>query len=239
MFNGKKVIGLIPARGGSKRLPRKNILPLCDKPMIAWTIEAALKSKYIDDTIVSTDDPAIDLVSYEHNADRVISRPPKFASDTATSRDVLLHALNYLHSDGLDYGYVALLQPTSPLRQASHIDEGFELMLAKKARAVIGVCLTEHPSEWMGKLPSSWSMNRFLKSVNHSLSKDNLEETYLINGALYLLKIPNVFSNLKILPESRVYAYVMDRDRSVDVDSRIDLIVAATLMKEYLRNHGG
>ena len=238
MFNGEKVIGLIPARGGSKRLPRKNILPLCGKPMIAWTIEAALKSKYIDDTVVSTDDSTIDLISYEHNANRVISRPPKFASDSATSQDVLLHALKYLHSDGVDYGYVALLQPTSPLRLASHIDEGFELMLAKKARAVIGVCLTEHPSEWMGKLPSSWSMNRFLESVNCSLNKENLEETYLINGALYLLKIPNVVSNLKIFPESRAYAYVMDRDRSVDVDSRIDLIVARTLMKEYLRNHG-
>ena len=129
MINNKRVVAIIPARGGSKRLPRKNVLPLAGKPLIVWSIEAALASVYIDKTIVSTDDAEIAEISRIAGASVPFMRPPELASDTATSADVVMHALDYLDSQNDHYYYSVLLQPTSPLRTNTDIDAALELCI--------------------------------------------------------------------------------------------------------------
>jgi len=135
-----KYLAIIPARGGSKRLPNKNILNLSGKPLIAWSIEAALKSEYIDDIVVTSDSDKI--LEIARNYDVItIKRPYYLASDTANSIDVIKHVIENV--DG-KYDYLVLLQPTSPLRNEKHIDEAIELLDIKKADAIISVCEMEH-----------------------------------------------------------------------------------------------
>ena len=142
------ILAIIPARGGSVRLPRKNILPFAGKPLIAWSIEVALSSKFISKVVVSTDDCEIADISRNYGADVPFLRPAELASNTATTIDVIIHAVNYFQSRGENYDYVALLQPTSPLRKKSHIDEAIGLLKEKHADGVISVCKLKHPIEY-------------------------------------------------------------------------------------------
>ncbi|CEO88250.1 acylneuraminate cytidylyltransferase family protein [Syntrophaceticus schinkii] len=124
MYKGKKILGLIPARGGSKGLPGKNIKPLCGKPLIAWAIEQGLASKYLDKVIVSTDDEEIAKVSRSFGAEVPFMRPGELATDAAKTIDVVVHALEFLKQrGGLEFDYLALLEPTSPLRKNGDIDK--------------------------------------------------------------------------------------------------------------------
>ena len=239
MLNGKRVLGLIPARGGSKRLPKKNVLNLDGKPLIAWTIEAGQKSAVIDDVVVSTDDKEIHLVSERFGADRIIERPVKLATDDATSTDVLLHAIDNLSRQGEFYRYVAYLQPTSPLRTFLHIDDAFKFMEDKSAIAVIGVCKTESPIQWMGILPDTLEMNQFLINVNTQPSLHNQSTSYRINGAIYLLEVESVVRHGTLFPESGAYAYVMDREVSVDIDTKFEFDVVECLIKKRRRKVSG
>jgi CMP-N-acetylneuraminic acid synthetase len=232
MFKGKRVLGLIPARGGSKRLPGKNILPFNGKPLIAWTISAGNKSIYIDYLAVSTEDQEIQEIALDFGVDCVISRPAELASDQATSADVTFNALQYLEEKGGTFDYLVLLQPTSPLRRAQHIDEAFHVMSEKKAQAVVSVCRTEHPLEWMNKLPSSLSMDEFL--ISGYLDRNNCTEydfSYQINGAVYLITVTTFKESKTFFPEIGSYAYVMDRRDSVDIDTELDFFLAECLHK--------
>ena len=131
-----KIVSIIPARGGSKGLPRKNIVDLSGLPLISWTINASLKSKYIDRTIVSSDDAEILEIAQNHGAE-IIHRPSNLASDSSTSEVVLEHALNVLDDQGTGkIDYIVLLQPTSPLRSCNDIDAAFEKLLKKKGKCV-------------------------------------------------------------------------------------------------------
>ena len=131
----KTFLAIIPARGGSKRLPRKNILDLCGKPLISWSIEAALKSKYISKVVVSSDDEEILNISSNFGAD-IIKRPYELANDTATTFDTVKHTIDNFEN----YDYIVLLQPTSPLRNEKHIDEAIELLEEKQADEVYAPC---------------------------------------------------------------------------------------------------
>jgi len=126
MIDSQKILALIPARGGSKGLPRKNILPLSGKPLIAWTVEAAKNSKYIDNCIVSTDDIEIAECAEKYGAEIPFLRPPNLATDFTSSNDVILHAIENIHDN---YDLLVLLQPTSPLRTEYDIDNGIEKFL--------------------------------------------------------------------------------------------------------------
>ena len=133
MIKEGKLLALITARGGSKRLPKKNILKLANKPLIAWTIEASLKSPYIDEVIVSTDDVEIAEISRSYGADVPFIRPPELATDNASSIDVLKHAVLTLNNLDRHFDYLILLQPTSPLRKATHINEAIKMYVDKKS----------------------------------------------------------------------------------------------------------
>lgn len=148
MYKNKTFLAIIPARGGSKRLPRKNVLDLCGKPLITWSIEAGLNSKYIDKVVVSSDDDEILEISRKFGAE-TIKRPDELASDTATTFDAIKHTIDNLEK----YDYIVLLQPTSPLRDQKHIDEAIELLVEKNADAVVSVCEMDHSPLWSNTLP--------------------------------------------------------------------------------------
>lgn len=225
MLSRKTFLAIIPARGGSKRLPRKNILDLCGKPLIAWSIEAALKSKYIDKVIVSSDDDEILEISKKYGAD-IIRRPLELATDAATTFDVIKHVVNNLDK----YDYVILLQPTSPLRNQIHIDESIKLLELKKADAVISVCEMDHSPLWSNTLDTTLSMNGFLKDEILNKRSQELEKYYRLNGAVYICKTHKLVEEESFFLKENIYAYKMHKENSIDIDEEIDFIIAKELI---------
>ena len=181
MYKNKTFLGIVPARGGSKRLPRKNMLNLCGKPLIAWSIEAGLNSKYIDKVVVSSDDDEILNISSNFGAE-TIKRPVELASDTATTFDAIKHTIENVEK----YDYIVLLQPTSPLRNAKHIDEAIELLEIKNADAVVSVCEMDHSPLWSNTLPNDGNMRGFLREETLNKRSQDLEKYYRLNGAIYM-----------------------------------------------------
>lgn len=215
-------LAVIPARGGSKRLAKKNILKLDGKPLIAHTIEAGLKSQYIDKLIVSSDNDEILSIAKEYDIES-LKRPDELASDTATTVDVLLHAIE---STPQKYTYLVLLQATSPLRNSQHIDEAIEFLEKKSADAVISVVELEHSPLWANRLPQDLSMDNFIsKNIQNKCSQD-LEPYYRLNGAIYIVNIEKFLEEKSFFLQENSYAYVMDKMSSIDIDEAIDFMLA-------------
>lgn len=227
MIDGKKVIALIPARAGSKRLPGKNILSLAGKPLLAWTIEAAKKSKYIDDVIVSTDDQATLLVAQEFGACCPELRPKHLSTDEATTQSVLFHVINRFGSDSQ---VVILLQPTSPLRNEKHIDEALELFNEKEAYSIVSLTPCEHPPEWSNVLPENKSLKGFLKNNGGKRSQE-IETSYRLNGAIYIYDIERLLSTNSMEFEKDTYAYIMPNEVSLDIDYKLDFDICEYLIR--------
>lgn len=227
MINNKTFLAIIPARGGSKRLPRKNILPLAGKPLINWSIEAGLASKYIDKVLVSSDDDEILAVAEQARA-HTIKRPPELAQDASTSFDAIRHAIENVDV----YDYIVLLQPTSPLRTGQHIDEAIEILVRKSADAVISVTPMEHSPYWCNILPADDGMADFLRPEVVNLRSQDLDTHYRLNGAIYICKTDKLLKAGSFFLKERVYAYKMDNDRSVDIDSHVDFKLAEFLLSE-------
>jgi len=225
MLEGKTFLAIIPARGGSKRLPRKNILDLAGKPLIAWSIESALESRYIDKVIVSSDDDEILQISKSFGAD-IINRPQELATDISTSFDAIKHTIDETHP----YDYIVLLQPTSPLRSTSHIDEAIETLVDKDADAVISVCEMDHSPLWSNTLPENESMNHFISEEVKNRRSQDLEDYYRLNGAIYICKTDLLLKEETFFIKENIYAYKMDRNSSVDIDEKIDFKLAEFFM---------
>ena len=221
MYTNKTFLAIIPARGGSKRLPRKNVLDLCGKPLIAYTIEAALKSKYIDKVIVSSDDEEILNISKKNEAD-IIKRPIDLANDTATTFDTIKHTIDNFEK----YDYIVLLQPTSPLRNEKHIDEAIQLLEEKNADSIISVCEMDHSPLWSNTLPKDGNMSNFLKDEILNKRSQDLEKYYRLNGAIYICKTDLLLKEKSFFLKENIFAYIMDRRSSVDIDEKIDFLIA-------------
>lgn len=214
-------IAIIPARGGSKRLPGKNIKLLGDKPLIAWTIEAAIKSNVFDHVFVSTDSEEIASVSKDYGAKVPFLRPAELASDTATTNDVVTHLVEWFEKEhNRAVTTVAILQPTSPLRNAQHIQEAFEVMKDKHAKAVVSVCELEHPIQFCNQLGVDGSMDGFIKKENNKRTQD-LEPYYRLNGAIYIFDREYV-GRISELYSKGTYSYLMSSRSSVDIDTEVD-----------------
>lgn len=226
----KKYIAIIPARAGSKRLPGKNKKLLSGKPLIAWTIEAALQSTFIDEVIISTDDADIITITKGLGAKAPFVRPKELTSDTASSFDVLVHALNYVKNEGIEYQNVVFLQPTSPLRTAKHIDEACRLFEELEAKSVVSMTPAEHPIEWFGEIGSDLSLDAFFSSISLKRSQDYTTK-FRINGAIYICQIRALLENKSFFFKSGSVAYIMDRLTSVDIDDEMDFKIA-----EYIQN---
>lgn len=228
MYRDKTFLAIIPARGGSKRLPRKNILELNAKPLIAWTIEAGLKSKYTDKVIVTSDDDEILSISQQYGA-IAIKRPDILASDISTTFDAIKHVIDNLEK----YDYIVLLQPTSPLRNEKHIDKAIELLEAKKADAVVSVCEMEHSPLWSNTLDDSLSMKGFLKDEVLNKRSQDLDKYYRLNGAIYICQTEKLIEEKSFMLKNNIYAYKMSRKSSIDIDEEIDFEMAKVL-KEFI-----
>jgi CMP-N,N'-diacetyllegionaminic acid synthase len=217
----KRVLSIIPARGGSKGLPRKNILDLAGKPLIAWTIEASLNSKYITKTMVSSDDKEILDISIKYGSE-IIKRPDNLATDTATSESVVKHAIDYLESIGEVFDFVVLLQPTSPLRNFKDIDSAFETMFNSDATAIISVCKFDN------KVLKTFIKNEngFLQGISNNkypfMRRQDLPLVYMSNGAIYITNTKSFRDGGSFLT-SKTVNYLMDIRKSVDVDTLKDL----------------
>ncbi len=228
-----KILAIIPARGGSKRLPGKNMLELGGKPLIAWTIEEASKSKYISDIIVSTDDEDIARVSEKYGASIPFLRPKELSSDTATTIDAVKHAINYLKENReKEYKYVLLLQPTSPLRIAEDIDNAIELLLEKQADSVISMCECEHSPIWSNMLPNDYNLDGFLRNDYKNVRSQDLPTYYRFNGAIYIANINRLLEESVFNFDRDSYAYIMPQDRSVDIDSELDFKICQVLIEK-------
>ena len=227
MFKNKTFLAIIPARGGSKRLPRKNILNLCGKPLISWSIEAGLKSKYIDKVVVSSDDTEILNISNELKV-QVIKRPDELASDTSTSFDAVKHAIDNLES----YEYILLLQPTSPLRNENHIDKAIELLEEKNADAVVSVCEMNHSLLWSNTLDDSLSMEGFISDNLLNNRSQDLKKHYRLNGAIYLCKTDKFLKEKSFFLKKNIFAYVMNSNNSIDIDRKEDFELASLYLSQ-------
>lgn len=231
MYKGKKIIALIPARGGSKGIFRKNIRPLCGKPLIAWTIEQANKSRYLDKVIVSTDDREIARISTKYGANAPFLRPKKLATDRARLIDVVLHSLRWLKDNCETYDLLMVLQPTSPLRLSRDIDKAIRLLFSKRGKSIISVCeVIEYNPYFINTLPKDFSMEYFEPKHLMGKNRQEMPKFYKMNGAIYL-----AFSNFWVAKKSylgkKTYAYLMPKERSIDIDNEFDLKFAEFLIK--------
>jgi CMP-N,N'-diacetyllegionaminic acid synthase len=222
----KKILAIIPARGGSKGLPRKNIVDLGGKPLIVWTIEASLSSNYITKTVVSSDSDEVLQIAKEHGVD-VLKRPNEFATDTASSESVIKHALESLNED---FDYLVVLQPTSPLRTAKDIDSSFEKMMAEYATSLISVCNTDNKILKAFKENDSGYIEGISNNKYPFERRQNLPKTYMSNGAIYIIKVSE-FLELKSLYTDKTIAFLMDEVSSIDIDNQRDLQDAEGLLQ--------
>ena len=232
MINGKSLLAIIPARGGSKRLPRKNILELKGKPMIAWTIEAASYSKFIDRIIISTDDQEIAQICRDYGVDIPFIRPGDLGKDESNSIDVIMHTITKLEELKENYDYVIMLQPTSPVRNANNIDESVELLLRKNADSIISVTALNHPIEWTNILPDDFSLDGFFLNQYEGMRSQDFPKRYIINGAIYLNDIQILKKTSSLINCGKSFAYIMEKENSIDVDTQFDFMIAETLLSQ-------
>lgn len=232
MHQDRSFIGIIPARGGSKRLSRKNVLDLAGKPLISWTIEAALGCPFLDEVMVTTDDDEIAVLAKRFGASVPFLRPSALASDTATSFEAVKHTIDYYQSKlGKRFDFVVLLQPTSPLRNASNISEAIELLSERNADAVISVCEVDHSPLWMNTLPSDNSMAGFIREDLKNRRSQDIEKYFRLNGAIYICCVEVLLAKETFLPDEASYAYPMSREDSVDIDTRLDFLFAESILE--------
>ena len=231
MINGNRVLAIIPARGGSKGLPGKNVKELCGKHLIAWTIELAKSCSDIDKTVVSTDDREIVEVAKKYGAEVPFIRPPELASDTASSIDVIFHAIDWL-KEHQDYQaeYILLLQPTSPLRTVEDIEGAIQTLKDKDTQAVVSVCETDHHPWWSNTLPEDGNMKHFIRTKRRNKRRQDLPVFYRLNGAIYLADTDYLYEHNGFLGPN-TFAYKMPKSRSVDIDFEVDFKLAGLLME--------
>ena len=229
-------LGVITARGGSKRLPKKNILDLAGKPLIGWTIEAALKSRYIDELIVSTEDVEIAEISKNYGANVPFMRPKELSTDNVHPAEVVIHAVKYfINEQKKDFEYVVFLQPTSPLRNEHDIDKAIDFLYSKKADAVVSVCEAGHSPLWYNTLPGNLSMKTFLRDDLKGKMSQDLPTYYRVNGAIYISKIERLLEEKSFFLRDNIFAFLMDVKKSVDIDSLVDFKLAEILMQINLK----
>ena len=219
MIGGLSVLGLIPARGGSKGLPRKNIRPLGGRPLLAWTADAARASRYVDRIVVSTDDVEIASVATAAGLDVPFLRPAELARDDTPGIDPVLHALGQLPA----FDVVVLLQPTSPLRRASDIDGCVERMLATGAPVCVSVRRAfDHPY-WTYRCDVDGVLLPYAHDPGGEIHRrQDLPPAFVENGAVYAARVPWLLSHRSFVGD-RTVAYEMPADRSLDIDTADEL----------------
>ncbi len=230
MFKDKKIIAIIPARSGSKGLKDKNIKEINSKPLICYTVDSAIKSNVFDYIIVSTDSEKYAQIAKKSGASVPFLRSEKNSSDSSGSWDAVREVIDKLKKEqNLEFDIVVLLQPTSPLRNETHIKEALELFFKKQADTLFSVCETPHPMFWCNTLDETLSAKDFVKK-EYQKQRQQLPKSYTLNGAIYILKTENL-KNLDFYTD-KGFAYIMDKASSIDIDTEIDF----ELVKIYMNS---
>lgn len=222
-------LAIIPARSGSKGLKDKNIKPLCGKPLLAHTIEAAIGSGIFEMVYVSTDSQRYADIAAEYGAEVPFLRSEENATDQASSWDVVREVILRFQQIGKSFDMVTLLQPTTPLRNSQDIIKAYELYQCKNANAVVSVCETEHSPLWCNTLPEDLSLTGFIHKEVSALPRQELKTYYRINGGIYMVNVDS-FRQTESIYESGCYAYIMNKMHSVDIDDKYDFIVAEAIL---------
>lgn len=234
MKNKLRVVAIIPARGGSKGIPRKNIWDLAGKPLIAYTIEVALKSKKLDRVIVSTDNVKIAEIAKSYGAEVPFLRPIELAKDDTPGLLVIQHAVRYLENiEGYKVDIVVVLQPTSPLRNERYVDEAIEKLIRTRADSVVTVCRVKHHPFWSFTAKGDRLYPFSEKGITISRRQD-LPEIYAVNGAVYAVRRDVLFDQNSVFGRD-TRAVVMPYEESVDIDDYFGLFVAEMMLKHWKR----
>lgn len=219
-----RIIGIIPARGGSKVIPGKNIKPLLDKPLIAYTIEVALKSNCLSRVIVSTDDKEIARIAEEYGAEIPFIRPSSLAMDTTPMLPVIQHAIAYLHNEENYYpDVIVLLQPTSPLRRVEHIKEALEIFFKKDVDSVISINEVRHRF-------GSFHDRVFKPYFKEGKGRKDVKPFYYENGLVYVSKVENIVMRNSLYGQ-KIGAFVVEDSCSIDIDTPFEFELAELILR--------
>lgn len=234
MKDNQRILALIPARGGSKGLPRKNIKELNGKPLIAYSIASAMESKYIlkEDIICSTDSEEIAEIARKFGAQVPFIRPKELAADESTTMSVILHAMDWIEKNiDRKYGYLIFLSPTSPLRTGKHIDEAIKILFEKKGSGLVSVTRASESPYWMKIKTGEGKLLHFIGESDKYNRRQACPDVYVLNGAIYIAKW-KVLKEDKSFEKRDCYGFIMDRESSADVDSLMDFKIAGLILKE-------
>lgn len=236
LLNKMRVLGLVPARGGSKGIPRKNVRELNGKPLIAYTFEQAKRASAITDIVCSTDDDEVSSLASKWGVGLPFRRPLALATDTASIKDVVVHALDTLANAGRDYDAVMLLQPTSPFRSAEDIDAAVEILRNEDADCVISLSVVSHQHPfYMYRLAGGRPIPLFPESVG--IRRQEFAEIYIRNGAIYLTRTSALRMTGSLYGRSQA-AYVMPAERSINIDEQADWDLAERYLVGQSRGSG-
>ena len=225
------ILAIIPARGGSKGLAGKNIKVFDGKPLIAYSIEAALNCKSVTRCIVSTEDPKIKRLALKYGAE-TIDRPYKLATDEVRAHEVVVHVLDELKKESYFPDYIILLQPTSPLRSSEHIQDCIDSFLKSGAASAISVsAATHHP--YKSFFMKDGLLEPLFTSESLEMRRQALPEAFSPNGAIFLIS-SSTFLSKKVFYVPPAMPYVMDYKFSIDIDNEVDFLAAETIQKKYI-----
>jgi len=231
MFYDQRIIAIIPARSGSKGLPNKNIRILNGLPLIVHSILQAQKAGIFDEIFLSTDSQDYANIAIQNGANVPFLRSDELASDSASTWDCVKEALEQYSKLGKEYDIFVVLQPTSPLRTAIDIINALKKMVLTNADSVVSVCESNHSPLLCNILPEDGSMKGFVRPETVGKTRQELPAFYRINGAIYAVRT-SYFLKTQAIYEGNSFAYIMPRERSVDIDTLFDFSFAEYLLTE-------
>jgi len=229
MYNDKTFLTVLCARGDSKGVPRKNVRTMLGRPMLFYSLNAAMNSQAIDKIILSTDSEGIAEIVRSCGVAVDYMRPPELATDESLVADAMVHVLDWVKDNDKQYDYVQLLQPTSPLITHDDIDEAIGLMMQLSADMVVSVC--PNPSPYCNTLGPGFAMTNFIPDNMHDKQRQDLDAMYYLNSYIYIGKW-GIFAERKNYYKQNTVAYIMSPEKSVDVDTELDFKIAEFLLKE-------
>lgn len=225
------MLAVIPARGGSKGVPGKNIRELAGEPLIAYTIKAACEAGIFSKIIVSTDSGGIADIAVRYGAEVPFLRPASISGDTTSSDAVIMHALDYYEELGVRFDMVCKLQPTSPLRNSVHLREAWNLFHERQPDFLVSVCECEHSPLWTGVLGNDLCMDEFISEEVKRSCRQTLPVYYRLNGAIYMARAERFRQNKSFFGKNGI-AYIMGQEDSIDIDSELDFKIAEMVMEK-------
>ncbi len=232
MYKEKSFLAIIPARSGSKGLPGKNIKELCGKPLIAWSIEVGLKSKYIDKVMVTTDSQEIANIAKKYGANVPFLRPSNLSSDTSATFSTLEHVINhYKNKLNQEFDYVILLEPTSPLREVEDIDNAIVCLLDSTADSIVGIAKTEdqNPAFLIEKDSKNFIQGYEDKGMT-VLRRQDIKDVYFFEGTIYVSKTKTLLNKETFYHENTI-GFEVPKYKSLEIDDIDDFVMVEAVMK--------